>query len=219
MHIQVNANPLVFFRTSKSAVSSRGSFAPSQVAEEEVDEEGREADGDEDDRDGCEDEGGVLDDVEEEIDLSDEEKSLRKIAASERAQNGYASKGAKETKKRGLPPRCGRGRKAPGRGRKAKSPHVGVLEERSSSSTPNQFYADSEADSEAGTLARVLPDEEEPMTAQAGTLRDPVEAEKMRITRAIDERMLKVHEVECRPLWNGEEPEDFVIDIPNRFIR
>ena len=216
MHIQVNANPLVFFRTSKSAVSSRGSFAPSQVEEEEADEEGRGADGDEDDRDGCEDEDGfVLDDVEEEIDLSDEEKSQRKIAAFERAQNGYA----KETKKRGLPPRCGRGRKAPGRGRKAKSPHVGVLEERSSSSTPNQFYADSEADSEAGTLARVLPDEEEPMTAQAGTLRDPVEAEKMRITRAIDERTLKVHEVEGRPLWNGEEPEDFVIDIPNRFIR
>ena len=76
MHIQVNANPLVFFRTSKSAVSSRGSFAPSQVEEEEADEEGRGADGDEDD--GCEDEDGfVLDDVEEEIDLSDEEKSLR----------------------------------------------------------------------------------------------------------------------------------------------
>ena len=215
MHIQVNANPLVFFRTSKSAVSSRGSFAPSQVAEEEVDD--READGDEDD--GCEDEGGVLDDVEEEIDLSDEEKSLRKIAAIERAQNGYASKEAKEAKKRGLPPRGGRGRKAPGRGRKAKAPPVGVLEERSSGSTPNQFYADSEADSEAGTLARVLPDEGEPMTAQAGPLRDPVEAEKMRITRAIDERMLKVHEVEGRPLADGEEPEHYVIDIRNRFIR
>ena len=87
-----------------------------------------------------------------------------------------------------------------------------------SSSTPNPLYA-SKADSKVGNFVRDAPGKSKASEAiPVGPLRDP-EAEKMRITRAMNERMLKVNHVEGRALANREEPERFFIDIPNRFKR
>ena len=230
MHIQVNANTLVFFRTSKSAASVTSSQGKkvdlSAFAAMDEDEDRDDADSgalfDDDEQDEVQDYDGDDDDEEEEEEDKssddEEQKSLKKAAATERAVKGYASKEAKKPKgpQRGRKP-APKGKSKP-KGKSA--PKKRALESSKSSSssiTPNPFYA-STADSQAGTLVRGSPDRSKAKTAQGGPLRDP-EAEKMRITREINARMLKVHHVNGKPLANGEEPEHFVIDIPNRFIR
>ena len=233
MHIQVNANTLVFFRTSKSAASVTSSqgkkpdlsaFAAMDEDEVREDDDSNALFDDDEEDEVDEEECDVLDDEDEEQELSDEEeKCQRKAANAKKAVEGYASKEKKQSSGGGK--RGGRGaKKASGKASakpKGKSaPKKRALESsksRSSSITPNPFYA-STADSQAGTLVRGSPDRSKAKTAQGGPLRDP-EAEKMRITREINARMLKVHHVNGKALGNGEEPEHFVIDIPNRFIR
>ena len=232
MHIQVNANTLVFFRTSKSAASVTSSqgkkvdlSAFAAMDEDEVrddDDSGPLFDDDEEDEvqdydgdDDVDEEEGEEEDKESD---DEEEKPRKKLAATKKAVEGHASKEAKKPKgpQRGRKP-APKGKSKP-KGKSA--PKKRALESSKSSSssiTPNPFYA-STADSQAGTLVRGSPDRSKAKTAQGGPLRDP-EAEKMRITREINARMLKVHHVNGKALGNGEEPEHFVIDIPNRFIR